>query len=180
MSENTQRTVIQKLLPFRDRILELIESGVVILATGNASDVFCKEIDYVTENIETSALNIFDYTVKNDLFDRYNGKVIGKFDDITIVGFRSQFSEIFGNNDDCYFVECQRGIGMNKGSKLEGFRKNNLFCTHILGPILPLNPIFCEHLIGLSGNAASAAYRDAAMIAYEQRIKEFTDPNVKF
>lgn len=180
MSESTQRKVIEKLLPLKDRLLELIDAGTVILATGNAGEIFTKHISYVTEKIETDALGIFDLTVKTDLFNRYNGKVLGQFQNMTIVGFRSQFSFLYGDNADCYFVECTRGNGINPESKLEGMRKNNLICTQILGPILPLNPLFCEYLIQQCGGNEQAAYREAAMAAYNQRVKEFNDPNVTF
>lgn len=180
MTEATQRRVIKKLLPLKDRILELVDAGVPILATGNACDIFAKHIDYVTEEIETEGLGIFDLSVKTDLFGRYNGKVLGEFQDIKIVGFRSQFSFLYGDNTDNYFVKCLRGYGINRESQLEGMRKNNLICTQILGPILPLNPLFCEYLIGLAGSKNPAAYRDAAISAYEQRLKEFSDPNVVF
>ena len=180
MSESTQRRVIEKLQPFKTRILELVESGLPILATGNAGEIFCSHIDYVTEKMEADGLGLFDLTVKTDLFDRYNGKVLGKFSDMTIVGFRSQFSFLYGDNSKNYFVECLRGDGINRQSKLEGMRFNNLICTQILGPILALNPLFCEYFIGLTGNAVTAAHKEAAMMAYEQRIKEFNDPNVIF
>lgn len=180
MSEATQRRVIEKLLPLRQRLETLIDAGTVILATGNAGEVFTKHISYVTEKIEIDGLGIFDLTVKTDLFNRYNGKVLGECDDLTIVGFRSQFSFLYGDNSDCYFVNCRRGIGINPESTLEGMRKNNLICTQILGPILPLNPLFCEYLIGLCGQEKKAAFRDAAMDAYQQRIQEFSDPNVTF
>ena len=39
MSETIQRRVISKLLPYRDRILQLVEAGVPILATGNAGEI---------------------------------------------------------------------------------------------------------------------------------------------
>lgn len=178
MSESIQRRVIEKLLPLKQRLEMLIEKGTAILATGNAGEVFCKHISYVTEEIETDGLGIFDLTVKTNLFDRYNGKVLADFNEFQIVGFRSQFSMIYGDNSENYFVKCQRGIGINRNSNLEGMRKNNLICTQIIGPILPLNPFFCEYLIGLTGINAQAAYRDAAMAAYEQRVKEFNDPNV--
>lgn len=180
MSENTQRRVIEKLVPYKARIEELIEKGVVILATGNAGEIFCNHIDYVTEQKTAEGLGIFDLDVKTNLFDRYNGKVLGTFEDLEIVGFRSQFSFLYGDNSRNYFVKCKRGDGINRESKLEGMRKNNLICTQILGPILPLNPLLCEYLIKLTGNEATAAYRDAAMDAYNQRIKEFSDPNVVF
>lgn len=180
MSENTQRRVIEKLMPLKERIEQLIEKGTVILATGNAGEVFCRHIDYVTEKMTAEGLGIFDLDVKTNLFDRYNGKVLGEFEDLQIVGFRSQFSFLYGSNQDNYFVKCIRGDGINRKSNLEGMRKGNLICTQILGPILPLNPYFCEYLIRLTGNEAPAAYRDAAIAAYEQRIKEFSDPNVVF
>ncbi len=180
MSESTQRRVIEKLMPWKDRILELVDAGTVILATGNSGEIFCNQIQYVTEEITTLGLGIFDLTVKTNLFDRYNGKVLGKFENMTIVGFRSQFSQLYGNNEESYFVQVERGDGINRQSKLEGMRRNNLFCTQILGPILPINPLFCEHLIHLAGGEANAAFKEAAMDAYEQRIKEFNDPKVLF
>ena len=180
MSESVQRRVIMKLLPLRERIIELIDAGIPILATGNAGEIFAKSIDYVTEKLSVEGLGLFDLTVKTDLFKRYNGMVLGQLDDMKVVGFRSQFSFIYGDNSDCYFLECLRGDGIHPGSKLEGMRKNNLICTQLLGPILPLNPLFCEYLLGLCGVNAQAAFRSSAMDAYQQRLQEFNDPNVSF
>lgn len=178
MSEAVQRRVIQKLLPYKERIVALIEKGTPILATGNAGEIFCRHIHYVTEEIHTDGLGIFDMDVTTDLFDRYNGKVLADFDSYKIVGFRSQFSMLYGDNTDCHFLSVQRGIGINRDSKLEGLRKNNLICTHILGPILPLNPLFCEYFISLTGKKAEAAYKAAAIEAHVQRVKEFENPVV--
>lgn len=173
MSESTQRRVIRKLLPLKDRLNQLIDAGVVILATGNSGEIFTTQIDYVTENLKIDALGIFDMTTKTNLFNRYNGVVLGDFGDIKITGFRSQFSFLEGDNTNNPFMQCQRGIGINPKSKLEGMRKNNLICTQVLGPILPLNPLFCEHLLQLCGVNSPAAYREEAMAAYEQRLNEF-------
>ncbi|MBO5867392.1 MAG: hypothetical protein J6Q54_00600, partial [Oscillospiraceae bacterium] len=180
MSEATQRKVIEKLLPLKERLEALIAKGIPILATGNAGEIFCSKIDYVTEKLSVDGLDFFDISVKTNLFDRYNGKVLGEMDGMKIVGFRSQFSFMYGDNSDCYFVKCLRGVGINRKSKLEGLRKNNLICTQIIGPILPLNPLFCEYLIGLTQNTATAAYKEAAMAAYEQHLKEFSDPATVF
>ena len=180
MSESIQRRVISKLLPFKDRIQNLVEQGVVFLATGNAGEIFAKQIDYVTEGITTEGLGLFDLQVKTDYFKRYNGKVLGKLNDIDVVGFRSQFSFLYGDNSNGFFLACDRGCGINKQSALEGMRKNNLICTQLLGPILPLNPLLCEHLIELTGNTAEAAFRTAAMNAYHARLQEFRNPSVNF
>jgi CobQ-like glutamine amidotransferase family enzyme len=180
MSESTQRRVISKLMPLKSRICELVDAGVPILATGNAGEIFAKHIDYVTEKLSVDGLGIFDLSVKTDLFKRYNGMVLGQLEDIKIVGFRSQFSFIYGDNSNCYFIKCLRGDGIHPGSNLEGMRKNNLICTQLIGPILPLNPLFCEYFIRLTGLDVSAAYRDTAMDAYTQRLQEFSDPKVSF
>lgn len=180
MSESIQRRVIEKLMPYKTRIQQLVDNETPILATGNASEIFTKSISYISEDITVDGLGLFDLTVKTNWFDRYNGKVLGQMQDLMIVGFRSQFSFIYGDNQDNYFLKCIRGDGINKESKLEGFRKNNLICTQIIGPILPLNPLFCEYFIGLTGNTIVAAHKDAAMDAYTQRLKEFQDPSVVF
>lgn len=180
MSDSTQERVIKKLMDYSARIKELIEDNVVFLATGNACEIFCKTIENVTLGTKTEALGFFDCDVKVNWFDRYNGKVLGKFGDMTITGFRSQFSMIFGDNSEFAFVNVDRGIGINRQSKLEGFKYKNFFGTQILGPILPLNPEFCEYIVSLTGEHAQAAFRDEAMAAFRQRVKEFSDPNIKF
>lgn len=180
MTEDTQRRVIRKLMPYKARIAQLIEDGVVFLMTGNACEVFCSRIDYVTEQKQADGLGLFELTAKTDLFHRYNGKFLGEVDGITVVGFRSQFSFLYGDNSKGYFGRNERSIGINPKTDLEGIRRKNFFGTNVQGPILPLNPLFCEHLIRLAGGEASAAHREAAMAAYTQRLKEFRDPGVKF
>lgn len=180
MSENNQRRIIEALTPYKQRLEELVNAEVPILATGNAGEVFARSIHYVTEDILVDGLGFFDLDVKTNLFDRYNGKVLAEVDGVPIVGFRSQFSFLYGDNSDCHFLKCQRGIGINRKSKLEGMRKNNLICTQLVGPLLPLNPLFTEYLIGLTGVQTTAAYRDAALDAFEQRKKEFENPKTVF
>ena len=180
MSESTQRRVIEILKPYKERLCQLIDNGCVILATGNAGEIFAQKIQYVTEKLETEGLGIFDLIVKTDLFKRYNGMTLGKAEGLDVVGFRSQFSFLHGDNSGFGFMEVVRGCGINKESKLEGMRKNNLICTQLLGPILPLNPLLCERLLQLCGVEAQAAYRDAAMAAYTQRLAHFQDPKTPF
>ena len=176
MSEKTQRAVIKKLLPLKNRIVELIDKGVIFFVTGNAFEVFTKGIDYVSEEIKTEGLGIFDLTVKTDYFNRYNGKVLGKFNgEFEITGIRSQFSFVYGDNTDGYFVKSETGIGINPESKLEGVRRNNFFGTHLLGPVLVQNPPLCEYLITLAGGKPSLAFKEQALSAYNQRLKEMKE-----
>ena len=45
MTERTQEKVIKKLMPYKEKINELIEKGVVFLCTGNALEIFGKYIE---------------------------------------------------------------------------------------------------------------------------------------
>ena len=44
MTERTEEIVIKKLMPYRERIIELIDKGVIFLVTGNATFLFGKSI----------------------------------------------------------------------------------------------------------------------------------------
>ena len=111
---------------------------------------------------------------------RYNGKTLGKCGEIDVIGFRSQFSMVYGDNSQCAFLKVERGVGYNRKGEYAGYRKNNLFVTSLLGPILPLNPLFTEYLVRLAGADKKAAFRTEAIAAYEQRLKEFKDPKTVF
>lgn len=181
MSEKSQARVIRWLEPYKVRIEEMVDSGTVFLATGNALEVFAESIENLTSKETISGLGLFPLTVKIDLFDRYNGKNIGDVDGIKVVGFRAQFSQIYGDNSKGYFMDSDKGAGINRKSKLEGIRRNNFFGTALLGPLLILNPLFTEHLMGLMGvSEPKAAFREEAIAAYEQRLVDFSDPKVVF
>lgn len=180
MSDSMHSFVIDKLNLYKSRLMELIESGVVFLVTGSACELFCRTVENVTLETKIEGLGLIPFDARIDWFDRYNGKVLGSFNGITLTGFKSQFSMFYGDNDNCYFVKVDRGIGINRESNLEGFINHNFFATQLLGPILPLNPEFCEYLISLAGEKATAAFKEEAMDAYNQRILEFSDPKIKF
>jgi CobQ-like glutamine amidotransferase family enzyme len=97
------------------------------------------------------------------------------------VGFKSQFSHSYGEPGcgPCFFT--LRGAGLNPEDQREGFRQNRFLATYLQGPLLPLNPPFTKWLMGQMGVAEPALlFEDAAMDAYETRLKEFSDPNTGF
>lgn len=139
MTENRQEKVIKKLMPYKKRIEELIEKNTVFLFTGNALEILGKYIEN-EDGIKIEALGIFDVYAKRNMMHRHNSLFIGEYNNIKIVGFKSQFTMMYGNNTDNYFLKVEKGIGINKESKLEGINKNNFFGTYLTGPILILNP----------------------------------------
>ena len=181
MSEPSQKRVTGYLLPYKARIMELIDNNVVFLMTGNALEVFTERIDNVTMKDSYEGLGIFPLTTEIDLFKRYNGKVMGKVGDITLVGFKSQFSRVLGDAKDCCLFVAERGGGLDRVGSFEGVRKNNFMGTHMLGPLLVLNPLFTEYIMGLLGvEEPRCAFREEVMAAYEKRLSEFRNKVVPF
>lgn len=172
MTENTQEKVISKLLPYKDRIEELIEKNVVFLFTGNAIEVLGKYIEN-EDGSKIEGLGIFNVFAKRDMMHRHNSYMVGKFEDIEVIGFKSQFTMMYGDNSNSYFLEVEKGIGINKESKLEGIKKNNFIGTYVIGPILILNPLFTKKLMKMMGEEKKVALEEDVMAAYEARLEEF-------
>ena len=154
-------------------IEELKKKNVVFLVTGNAVELFGKYIEN-EDGSRIEALSIFDIYAKRDMMHRHNSIFLGKYEDIEIVGFKSQFTMTYGDNENNYFVEAEKGIGLNKESKLEGIKQNNFIGTYLIGPILILNPLFTKKLIQMLGvEKPTIAFEKETMEAYEQRLEEF-------
>lgn len=171
MTENTQEKVIAKLLPYKERILELIEKNVVFLFTGNAIEVLGKYIEN-EDGTRINGLGIFDVYAKRDMFHRHNSYLIGKYEDIEVIGFKSQFTMMYGDNTQIPFIEVEKGIGINKDSKIEGIKKNNFIGTYLIGPLLILNPLFTKKILEMLGVNNEVALKEDTMSAYEARIRE--------
>ena len=173
MTEKMQEKVINKLKPYKERIKELIDENVVFLVTGNAIEIFGKYIEN-EDGTKIDALDIFDIYAKRDMLHRHNSIFIGNWEDIKVVGFKSQFTFAYGNNENDYFAKVEKGIGLNKESKLEGIQKNNFIGTYLLGPILILNPMFTKKIIEKMGiEDVKLAFEEDTIAAYNQRLSEF-------
>jgi len=173
MTENMQEKVIKKLMPYKEKIVELINEDVIFLVTGNAIEIFGKYIEN-EDGSKIEALDIFDIYSKRDMLHRHNSIFIGSWEDIEIVGFKSQFTFLYGNNEENYFAKAEKGFGLNKESNLEGIQKNNFIGSNLLGPILILNPYFTKKLIEKMGiKEPKLAFEEDTIKAYEQRLEEF-------
>lgn len=180
-NEKNQELIIKALLSYRNRIKELIDNGTPMLFTGNSGEALFKEIeDYDGRKIP--ALDILPFTAKRMQYTRFNGLNHGTMADGTeILGFRSQFTYWYGDNSDCYFTKCIKGIGINKESDKEGIMVNNAVITAQLGPVLVNNPAFTKRLLKLIGTEnATLAFEEDVKKAFEIRKAEFENPKTKF
>lgn len=180
MTENKLTMVINKLMPFRDKIMERIEQDKAFFVTGNAMDIFGKYIEG-NDGSKEEALGLFDFYTRRDLKNRFNGVLRGAYEDIEVIGFKTQFSMAYSDNFNAPFIKVKAGVGMNKNEKVEGIHYHNFYATYLLGPFLIINPMFTKKLLKLIGAPSTElAYEEAAMEAYETRMKEFDNPKLKY
>ena len=119
--EVQQVTLIEKLLPLKQRLFELIEKETVILATGNSREIFGKEIlDYKGNSL--IGLGLTEQTAKQLFKLRYNENCVGIFENIQIVGYKNQLSHSYNYNKNPLFTMI-KGTGDNPGGNgsLENF-----------------------------------------------------------
>lgn len=181
MTEGQQELVIDSLRPHKEDIERNIAEGTVFLMTGNAME--CMEAYIENEDgSRIEGLGIFPAVhARRQMMDRYNSLILGEYEGIKLVGHKAQFSHSYGDNSDCYFYDVVRGDGLEPGSKKEGLKKDNFFGTYTLGPLLPLNPLFTKHLMGLMGiENPTLAFESTAMAAYKARLAEFEDSALRY
>lgn len=172
MMERFQQVIIEKLMPYREKIKELIENDVVFLITGNALEIFGSKID------DMEALGIFETTAKRNFAKHHNSCFIGKFEDMYMVGFKSQFGQSYNNSH--LFISVANGYGLNNDDKFEGIKYRNFFGTYLIGPLLVYNPPFTQYLLKVLGQDAEIAYKDSVYKAYEIRKEEYLGYTERF
>ncbi|MDI9540287.1 MAG: hypothetical protein QM204_02265 [Bacillota bacterium] len=168
--EKHQKIELEKLKTYKVAIKNRIDNGGIILATGNAFELFGEYIETPAgEKIE--GLGFYPYYAKQFSKLRYNDCSVGEFEDIKIVGFKNLLSHSYGKNDKP-FLTMLKGAGMNRGCKVEGIHDNNFFATYHTGPILPLNPQFTDKLIKLIDPKYESVILEFESRAYEKRLEE--------
>lgn len=175
MSERCQELALERLMPHRAAIREKIEAGLTVLATGNALELFGREIWEGERRIP--ALDIFPYSARRDMRHRHNSMFLGRFRDMDVVGYKSQFSkaEIFQP-----FLTVTGGFGTDLQGKEEGVHYKNFYGTYLLGPFLVLNPPFTRYLLESLGWHGSLAFEREAREAYQYRLAGLQTPGVNF
>lgn len=177
-TEKGQEIVRDRLRPYIKEIEKRMEDGGITLVTGNSLEIFGESI--TDENgKQVDMLGMFPIKSQRDMMHRYNALYLGKFEDMDIVGFKSQFGHSYGEVQGLF--ETVRGAGLNPKSRSEGIRCGNFMATYLLGPMIILNPPFAKYILSLMGvENAKLAFEDTAMDVYETRVQEFKDPNRGF
>ena len=176
MTESAQTRACKALMPYKDRLRELINAGTHVLFTSTAVNLLAKYVDDGGGNKE-EMLGLYDFTVERRLMKRYTGYVLGAWEDVPVLGFKSQFDTAFPGDGFPGFIRMKRGIGMNRACPFEGVNDNNLFATYCLGPFLTVNPLFAKRfLAGAAGRDVTLPYESLMLECFEDRVREFEDP----
>ena len=172
MTEHSQELVINKLKNYKDRIKELIEKNVHFLITGNALEIFGKEI-INEDGSKIECLGIYNTIAKRDMLHRFNSLYVGEFNDIKIVGFKSQFTHSYTDSKLNPLFKTIRSCGLNPSTMDEGIRINNFMATYVIGPLLILNPLFTKWLLKEFNIENKLAFEEEAIDAYEYRYNDY-------
>lgn len=146
-TERNQKVSLQYLMPYKKALSEALDSGKIILATGNAFEMFGKTITDCNKK-EYEALGLFDfYTEESDQRTVTDAKSKCKFCEDTLIGFINKASEIKGIKNS--FCEMLDGAGNTADDKNEGIHEGNFYGTHLIGPVLVRNPALLQHFVEL-------------------------------
>ena len=184
MTEAQQEFVLKRLMPYKERLAELADAGVPMIFAGNAADLLGKEI-VNPDGSRIAGLGLFDYTTTRYMPRRFHDVQVGTFEPgngekpFEVVGFKMQFTLTEGDNSSSYFIRNSTGFGINKESKLEGFRRGNCITTWIIGPLLPLNPYLMRWFLDTMGEKETPlAFEQEAVAAYEKHLREMVYPGM--
>ena len=175
-TEQGLRLAADALRPYAADIAAKADAGQLILLTGNAPDVFSAAIE--SDSADTiQGLGILPGRVKYTMMKRHNSFLLGSFQDMEIVGFKSLFGHTYPDDELANpLFRVERGVGRNPGAFAEGFLRGGLMATYLIGPLLPLNPPFTRYLLEQMGaRDVHLAFEDTAMKAYRARVEEFRD-----
>jgi len=178
LSENKQLIAIDRLKKYKEVIRQRIEENVIFLFTGNAMEILGNYIE--TENNERiQCLGLYDFCSRRDINRRNNYLFLGKYNDLDIVGNKSQYSLCYGNFDKP-FIKVTKGMGNNADDEYEGIHDHNLFATYLLGPFLVLNPLFTEIIIRMIDPQSELAFKDEIIKAYNKRVEQMNNPKLVY
>lgn len=177
-TEKNQKLVLQDFKKYKDFLVEYINSGKVILMTGNSFEMLGKTITHSDGKVY-DGLGIYDFTVTEQNKRRITGDIVYTSDILTkpIVGFVNKCSEIKGIENHLFTVK--HGLGDYENAKTEGLKDKNLFATHVTGPIMIKNPHFLEYIAlqiskNTDGFKPCTDYLDYERAGYEITLGELT------
>ena len=136
------KTVLEYLLPQKEKIKEYAENGGVIFAVCEGFPMLGKT--FVTDGKTSSGLGILDVSFSYSE-KRFTGDVAENVsidgEEFVVTGFENR-DYIVEKSEEAHFGKVISGNG-----EYDGAVKNNVFASCLHGPLLPKNPKLCDVLL---------------------------------
>ncbi|MBQ8573167.1 MAG: glutamine amidotransferase [Ruminococcus sp.] len=146
-TERKRTFALNHLKKFKDSLKSALDSGKVMLFTGNSWEMLGKSIETADGEV-LEGLNLFDFTVKEQNTRRLTGDIKAKaeFLQTELIGFINKCSSVKGVDSPLFTLTMKPE---SFSFETEGIHEKNLFGTQIVGPVLVKNPTFCEYIAEL-------------------------------
>lgn len=150
--DREQRRVAADLLEAKGEALRrAVDAGVVVLAVCGGYQLLGRYYRPAAGE-DLPGLGIFDaWTVHpGPEAKRFIGNVVVRWEGATLVGFENHGGRTFLGPEARPLARVIAGHGNNGRDGTEGVVRGNAFGTYLHGSLLPKNPRFADHLIGLA------------------------------
>ena len=171
-TERSQRACMMNLASHKDALIERIEAGAHVLATGNSHELFGRAVTG-SDGDRYETLGLLDFETVQD-----NSRVVGDcictatFLHDKLIGFINRAGGGQEGDIERPFA-LEMGPGSSDKSNAEGIRYKNLLGTYLTGPVLIRNPPLLRYFADVTGDTYRPldAYLEAA---YEMALRELS------
>ncbi len=145
-TESAQKAALLALVQHREALRAAVETGAVILFTGNAMETLGASVTDAKGKV-WSGLALADFTTtETDKRTPEDVVAVSALWEAPAVGFMNKCSVTHGVTTPL-FSSLSLGLGNESEHGPEGYVSGNVFATHITGPVLVKNPDFTDLII---------------------------------
>lgn len=171
-TESAQLTALEDLRRYEGAIRAALERDAVVLATGNAMELFGRSITG-PDGAEHAGLGLFPFRTTVSGTERIQGDCLaaGAATGQVAVGFVNKASQTTGVAHPLFRME--HGPGNDAGTAEDGVWEGTFYGTHLIGPLLVKNPHINRYFTELLCQRAGLPYQPQDC-PHEQRAYEVT------
>lgn len=146
-TEENQKLVLEHLRNYKKEIKRAYEKNKIFLMTGNAFELFGKQIHYSKQE-KMDGIGLFSFQTKLETF-RIVDEALMKCDFLQnpVLGFQNHSGMIDFLDFPLFTVI--KGTGYKPQENTEGISQNNFYGTYLIGPLLVRNPELLKYFCNL-------------------------------
>ena len=171
-TESAQLTALEDLRRYETAVRAALERGAVVLATGNAMELFGRSITG-PDGTEHAGLDLFPFRTAVSDTERMQGDclAVGAATGQVAVGFVNKASQTTDVARPLFRME--HGPGNSAAAAEDGVWEGSFYGTHLIGPLLMKNPHINAYFTELLCRRAGLPYQPQDC-PHEQRAYEVT------